>query len=125
MDRQALLDLAWRKVSDQLYVTPEQFAESMSGYELSPEFNVDGEIHSVVIHAGPDFHFLTLGPKWSLNKDILSRWPGKLIEQFGYATTTTPLDDVRQHRFNKRLGFFEVSRDNVNVNYKIEKMNVH
>jgi hypothetical protein len=122
MDRQALIQVMFKKVSEQLYVTLEQFVKCLDGYDLSPEYNSDGEMHSVVIHAKQDFHFMCLGPKWSLNKDILSRWPGKLIEKFGYATTATPLEDTRQHRFNKRLGFFETSRDAINVNYKIEKM---
>ncbi len=63
---------------------------------------------------------MTLGPKWTLTKEILKQFPGSLIEQYGYAETFTPIEDTRQQRFNKRLGFVETRRDDQYIYFRIE-----
>ena len=116
-----VIDRMWDSVRDALYISKEEFVRSLDGYALVPMFN-DGEMYGVVIQKGPQFHFMTFGAKWQLNRDILRRYPGSLIDEYGYAETFTPLEDARQHRFNLRLGFVETRRDEQYVHYKIERM---
>lgn len=116
-----VMDQMWDTIKDTLYISREQFEKSLEGYTVTPMAN-DAGIYAVVIHRGPSFHFMTLGPKWSLTKEILRQFPGSLIALYGYAETFTPIEDTRQHRFNKRLGFVETRRDEQNIYYRIEGM---
>jgi hypothetical protein len=117
-----VIERIWQSVCDDLYVSKSQFVASLNGYAITPEFDADAKMIGAVIHKGPDFHFILFGIKWRLDKAMLSKWPGSLIKQYGYAQTFTPIDDTRQQRFNKRLGFFETRRDENYVYYKIERM---
>jgi len=116
------IDKMWDLVKDTLYVTKEQFVRSLDGWAIVPFHNDQGEMYGVVIHKGPSFHFMTFGVKWQLTKEIMRQFPGSLIDQYGYAETFTPIEDERQHRFNRRVGFVEVKRDETYVYYKIERM---
>lgn len=120
--REALIDRMFSESKKSLYFTTrEAFAKSLDDYDLSPMYQ-DGKMYAVVVSKGPEFHFMVMGEKWTLNKEILEEYPGSLIRRFGYAETFTPVEDERQHRFNKRLGFVETRRDENNVYYKIERM---
>jgi hypothetical protein len=117
-----VIDALWNHVKDDLYVTREEFVRSLDGYALHPEFNDMGQMIGVVISKGPHFHFATFGVKWKLTKAMLAKWPGSLIDKYGYAETFTPLEDTRQQRFNQRVGFVETKRDDQYVHYKIERV---
>ena len=116
-----VIDRMWDAVKDTLYISRAQFEKSLEGFVIVPEYNGDDMV-AAVMHQGPVFHFITLGPKWQLTREMLRKWPGSLIKQYGYAETYTPLEDTRQHRFNKRLGFVEIRRDAQNIYYRIEGM---
>lgn len=116
-----ILDKIWDHVKDDLYVTKEQFVKSLDGYAIVPEY-VEGVLVGVVIHKGPSFHFMLFGTKWKLTKSMMAKWPGCLIDQYGYAETFTPIEDTRQQRFNTRVGFVETKRDEQYVHYKIERV---
>jgi len=117
-----ILNKIWDAVKDTLYITQEQFEKSLSGYKVVPEYTKEGDLIGAVIQNGASFHFIVFGIKWKLDRALLAKWPGQVIEQYGYAETYTPLEDTRQQRFNKRIGFFETHRDNKYVYFKIEKM---
>ncbi len=117
-----IVDKIWDATQADLYISKQQFIMSLDGYEITPEFDSDGNTIGAVINKGPDFHFILFGIKWKLDRAMLQRWPGSLIEKYGYAQTFTPISDTRQQRFNKRLGFFETKRDDNYVYYKIERM---
>lgn len=117
-----ILEKIWNTVKDTLYITKEQFERSLAAFEILPEYTKEGDLIGAVIQNKASFHFVVFGIKWSLNKELLARWPGKIIEQYGYAETYTPLEDTRQHRFNKRIGFFETHRDDKYVYFRIEKL---
>ena len=116
-----VIDLIWDNVKDDLFVSKEEFVRALDGYAIVPEFNDAKEMIGVVVHKGPSFHFMVFGPKWHLTKAMLAKWPGSLIDQYGYAETHTPIDDERQHRFNRRVGFVETKRDERYVYYRIER----
>ena len=120
-----VLDKIWDTVKDTLYITREQFNQSLDAYKIIPEYTKEGDLIGAVIQNNASFHFVVFGIKWSLNKELLARWPGQIIEQYGYAETYTPFEDTRQQRFNKRIGFFETHRDNKYVYFRIEKMKMN
>ncbi len=118
----AAIDTFWDCVKDKVYIDKETFIRNLYGYTLT-EFANDEGVYLIIVEKGPHFHFITTGVKWKLNKEILQKYPGSLIEEFGFAETKTPIEDTRQQRFNKRLGFIETGRDQTYVYYRIHKMN--
>ncbi len=116
-----MIDQMWGQVKDTLYITREQFEKSLEGWTITPFYNP--ALFGVVMNQGPSFHFMIFGP-WKCTKEILRQFPGSLIEKYGYAETFTPIEDERQHRFNKRVGFIETRRDDNFVHYRIEGRNM-
>lgn len=115
------VELLWSQLKDVLYVTPEQFAEGYEDCEFDPLRRADGSIWLLFIVKGPEFHFIKLGDE-PADKDVLRKYPGSLIEKHGYALTKTPKEDVRQVRFNQRLGFFVTGEDEFDFHMRIEKL---
>jgi hypothetical protein len=104
-----------------LFLTLEEFTRGLEGWQLDPIPGPQG-VAGVVVHKGPQFHFAKFDPSFQVGRDILKRYPGELIARYGYAETKTPIDDARQQRFNARLGFVEVSRDDLDITYRINRM---
>lgn len=116
------IEKLWEVVAAEpdVYVTREQFLKNLEGYEVTPEY-FEGEMIGVVLNKGPAFHFTTFGKPWRADKAMLAKWPGSLIDRYGYAETFTPIEDTRQQRFNRRVGFVETHRDAQYVYYRIER----
>jgi hypothetical protein len=104
-----------------LFLTLEQFTQGLQGWELDPIQGPDG-IAGVIVHRGPEFHFAKFDPAFQVDRSILKKYPGDMIARYGYAQTKTPIDDTRQQRFNQRLGFVEVARDDLDITYQIHRM---
>ena len=116
-------DAIWNQVKETLYLTREQFLETLAGWNIDPLYNENG-LFAAVLTQGPKFHCMTFGTKWALNKEILQKYPGSLIAEFGYAETFTPKDDARQNRFNRRLGFYVTHEDADYIHYRIDRMSI-
>ncbi len=104
-----------------LFLTLEQFTQGLQGWEMDPIQGPEG-IAGVIVHRGPEFHFAKFDPAFQVDRSILKKYPGDLIARYGYAQTKTPIDDTRQQRFNQRLGFVEVARDDLDITYQIHRM---
>lgn len=104
-----------------LFLTLEQFTQGLQGWELDPIQGPEG-IAGVIVHRGPEFHFAKFDRAFQVGRSILQKYPGDLIARYGYAQTKTPIDDTRQQRFNQRLGFVEVARDDLDITYQIHRM---
>jgi hypothetical protein len=116
-----LIDRLWS--DSPLFLTREEFEQSLAGCEFDPVVH-EGATVGVFVVKGPEFHFAKWDPLHQCSRDILRRYPGELIERYGYALTRTPKDDARQRRFNERLGFCAVGEDEYDVIYRIEKLRV-
>jgi hypothetical protein len=104
-----------------LCITREQFAKGLEGWTFDPVYK-DGEMAAVVLVNGPEFHFSVFTKGLRCTKAHLAKYPGSLIERYGYATTRTPKDDTRQRRFNERCGFFVTGEDAFDIHYRIERL---
>ena len=100
------------------YDTLEKFTQSLDGWELDI-VEADGEIAGVFVVRGPEFHFAKFSDM-PATRAHLKKYPGLLIEQYGYAVTKTPKTDTRQQRFNERLGFYKTGEDEYDIHYKID-----
>lgn len=118
------MDLIGRLWQDSpLYLTREQFQKSLEGWTLDPVYS-DGNMVGVVLVNGPAFHFAKWDKSYAVGRDILRRYPGELIKRYGYATTSTPKEDTRMLRFNRRLGFFVTGEDEYDVHQRIETLRI-
>jgi hypothetical protein len=104
-----------------LFITRDEFEISLLGWTIDPVYS-NGEVAAVFLVNGPKFHFAKFDHKLQAGKAILRKYPGELIAKYGYAETSTPKEDSRQLRFNRRLGFFVTSEDEFDFHLRIEKM---
>lgn len=120
MTRQNCIDLMFAETP--LFITREQFAQSLDGWTLDLVLRDDGSIAIIFVSKGPEFHFSKFGSDIQISRAYLKKYPGSLIEKYGYALTKTPLTDARQIRFNERLGFYRIAEDEFDIHYRIDHL---
>jgi hypothetical protein len=116
------LELLWQQAQETLYLTQEQYEQGLEGWTLDPLYRPDGSISLIFVVRGSEFHFAKFGADVQASREHLQRYPGTLIQQYGYALTKTPKTDTRQIRFNRRVGFFFTHQDEWDVHLRIEKL---
>lgn len=116
-----LTDLLWRQTEPLLYITKEQFLQSLDGWTITPH-EVDGTLVWVTLTKGEEFHFTTFGTGHRITRADVRRYLAPLIERYGCARTKTPIEDERQHRFNRLIGFKPERQDEYCIYYKMEKL---
>jgi len=117
--RSDLVEQLWQ--DSPLFVSLEDFASALDGWELEPVMR-DGRPAVIFVVKGPEFHFAKLDPAFQCDRETLRRFPGELIARHGYAVTKTPKDDLRQQRFNRRLGFYPVGEDAEFIHFRIDSL---
>lgn len=118
--RQPCIDLLFADTP--LFITREQFEQSLDGWTIDPVLRPDGSIGIIWVSKGPEFHFAKFGTDIQFTKTTLKKYPGELIAQHGYALTKTPKNDTRQVRFNTRLGFYQVGEDEFDIHLRIDQL---
>lgn len=103
-----------------LFLTREEFQKTLDGWTIDP-VEVDGRTIGVFLVKGPEFHFSKFD-ETPATRAMLRKYPGSLIERYGYALTSTPKEDARQRRFNERLGFYQIMEDEYDIHYKIDRI---
>lgn len=117
MTRQQCLALLFEQ--SPLYLTREQFDKTLDGWDFDI-VEANGAISMVFVSKGPEFHFAKFDDT-PASREHLKKYPGSLIEKYGYAVTKTPKTDLRQLRFNRMLGFFAIGEDEFDIFLRIEK----
>lgn len=118
--RAALIDLLFADTP--LFITREQFEQSLEGWTLDPVLRQDGSIAIIFVSNGPEFHFAKFGTDIPASRAHLKKYPGEIIAQYGYALTRTPKTDTRMQRFNERLGFYKIGDDEFDIVYRIDHL---
>jgi len=103
-----------------LYLTREQFDKTLDGWDFDI-VEANGAISMVFVSKGPEFHFAKFDDT-PASRGHLKKYPGSLIEKYGYAVTHTPKTDARQQRFNERLGFYKTGEDEYDIHYRIDSL---
>lgn len=121
MTHDQIIDRLW--ADSPLFLSREAFERTLEGWEIH---RVEGPLGlaGVVITKGPEFHYAKFDPAYQVTRSDLRRWPGELVERYGYAITRTPKEDTRQQRFNERLGFERVGEDEYDIHYRINRFRV-
>ncbi len=116
-----MLDLLWEHRHPLLFVSKEVFAKALEGWDIRP-VEIAGVLAFITLQNGPDFHFQSLGTGHQLSRAMILTFVQAIIDQHGYATTKTPKEAQRQHRFNRLFGFEVVGEDEFDIHYRIERL---
>lgn len=116
-----LIDRLWEQAEPVVFISKAEFVKNLEGWDIRP-LEIEGDLAFIVMTKGPAFHFQSLGTGHTVTRQIIRRCLQPLIAAHGYATTRTPKDDARQHRFNLILGFKAVGEDDYDIHYRIEKL---
>lgn len=112
-----ILDRLWAEAEPNFYGTKEDFTKKYDGW-----FIVTYNDSFVAFTRGPEFHFHSFKAGCSLPIKVINQFLQNLIDLNGFAQTRTPLEDERQHRFNRLIGFKEIGRDEFDVIYRLESI---
>ena len=115
------VDLLWRSISKTLFISREQFVESLAGWEMET-VTLDNCPAWVVLTKGPEFHFQSFTSQYPITMKMIRERLQKIIDEHGYALTRTPKSDERQHRFNLAFGFTVAGEDEYDRHYRIEHL---
>ena len=120
MNRDALSAVLLQK--SPLYISQDDFNFSINEWDLEAMYFQDGTPYLIFLVKGAEFHFSIVSDRAIIGKKELAAYPGSLILKYGHALTKTPVNDLRQKKFNERLGFFKTHEDQEFTYYRIEKM---
>lgn len=120
-----LREIAWRAVEPYLYdVSREEYLAGLdAGWTLTPHERA-GVLLGVVVSKGDEMHFVTTGARWALTRDDICHYLQPILKQYGRVVTSTMIDDVRQQRFNRLIGFVETGRDEFFVNFELRALSL-
>lgn len=113
----AVIDALWAQIEPTVFIQREQFERELDGWEIEP-VEIDGKLAIVALTKGPEFHFATFGTGAPVR---LWKWLNPIIDRHGFATTRTPKDAARQHRFNLKFGFTVTGEDEFFMYYRLER----
>jgi hypothetical protein len=117
-----LTDLLWERAQTVLFISKEEYLQQLEGWDIRPVHDSRGEIGWITVQKGPEFHFQNVGPTRLLPMRVIREFLQGVIDRHGYALTRTPLEDIRQQRFNRRFGFVEVGCDAFDIIFRIDRL---
>lgn len=116
-----LQDLLWQKAEPVLFISKDEFLKTLAEWVIKPVY-IEGELAWITVQKGPEFHFQSIGKTRVMPLRMIRSFLQAIIAEHGYACTKTPLEDVRQQRFNQRFGFVETGRDGFDIHFRIETL---
>lgn len=116
-----LTDLLWQKAEPVLYISKDAYLETLAEWTIKP-VHIDGELAWITVQKGPEFHFQSVGESRAMPLRMIREFLQTIIDQHGYAQTKTPIEDLRQQRFNERFGFQRIGQDQFDIIYRIESL---
>lgn len=121
---QDLAEKIWRQVEPTVFISRQQFIDGLENWEITPR-QIDGKIIGATLTDGPEFHFVTFDRGNPVPRALIADCLQPIIDRHGFVNTSTPRDDVRQRRFNERIGFRVESDDEYFTYFRMERMNLH
>lgn len=116
-----LTDLLWKKAEPVLFITKDEYLQTLAEWVIKP-VHIDGELAWITVQKGPEFHFQSVGKTRIMPLRIIREFLQGILAEHGYALTKTPIDDVRQQRFNRCFGFVEIDRDALDIHFRLDRL---
>ena len=114
-------DQLWEKACEKLFISTDDFLKSIDGWKIETR-EIDGAPAIVTLTKGPEFHFMSLETGKPFTRKFVRSCIQPIIDKYGYATTKTPKEELRQQRFNRCVGFKVVGEDEYDVHFRIENL---
>ena len=121
MNRSELIDAIWAEVGQKVFISKREFDASLDGWTLETK-ELDGTVIGATLVNGPEFHFVTFGPKRALTAALITSCLQPIIDAHGFVRTKTPREDDRQHHFNMLIGFEVESLDEFYTYFRMERL---
>jgi hypothetical protein len=119
----AVIEAMWRQTEPHVFITREQFEQGLAGWTIEP-VERDGELLGAFVTRGPELHFSTF-KRVPFSLQLIRNHVDPILKKYGYIETRTPKTEIRQQRFNERLGFVREGEDEFFVHYKMSKPRWH
>jgi hypothetical protein len=116
-----LAERLWRLAEPTVFVSREQYLKSFDGWTVN-EVKIDGKPAFVTMVRGPEFHFASLNTGARISMQMIREFLKPIVAEYGHAITRTPKGDLRQDRFNRRIGFSAIGTDEFNTIYRIRRL---
>ena len=115
-----LKDILWDSVKEFLFISKDEYLAQLDGWDIQP-VEMNGDLIAITVTKGPQFHIHSMGVARVVTRKMLWDFIGPIVDAHGYAETRTPIDDERQHRFNRAFGFVEAGRTEFDTIFRIER----
>jgi hypothetical protein len=119
--REALLEMLWAQNQEAVYITKDQFMQSLDGCDIK-QHEVNGELVGATLTRGQEFHFAVFAKGWHLTRADIRHYLQPILDAHGCVKTKTPHEDVRQQRFNKLIGFEPDGHDEYYQHFKLKRL---
>ena len=118
--RQACIDALYTSICNELFITQEQYEETLVGWDLTPLI-LDGKNIGVVMLRDKEIH-VCLDPKQALlhARRIIKMCLDENIKRHTYLTTIS-FKEPETVRFLERLGFNKTGEDDTFISYRIDQ----
>lgn len=120
--REQVIDALWKASQGWPYFIAETAFKSAFEAWSMDVIERDGQTVFAAFRKGPDFHFASLKPGFTLTRKEIKAYLSRIVEEHGFARTRTPKADVRQQRFNELVGFKRDGEDEFDIVYRIERV---
>lgn len=115
-----LLDHIWEQMEPTVFITREEFERDLERWDIEP-VEVNGKVAFAAFTNGAEFHYATFGTGARITRTMIWSRLNPILDRHGFVTTRTPLDDVRQQRLNRALGFVETGADEFFLHFRMDK----
>jgi hypothetical protein len=118
--RAEIIDRIWEAAEPEVFIPKAAFMAGLDSWDIQP-VEIDGEMAFVTMTNGPAFHFHSFDTGHAISRRMIKDFLKRITDHYGYATTKTPKEDTRQHRFNLMFGFKVVGMDEYDIFYRIDR----
>lgn len=119
-----VMEKIWLQAEPDVFISRREFMASLDGWDIVTR-EIDGEIAGATLTRGPEFHFVSFGMKKPVPPVLMISCLQPIIDRHGFVRTRTPKEDIRQRRFNIRIGFQVESEDEFFTTFRLEKLKLN
>lgn len=116
------LESIYESIKDRTVIDYKTFKDSLKDWEVIPLIE-NKQVIGGVLKKDNELHVgYGIKPSSSIRKYIKNIL-GKVIQEHGFAVTSVMEDNLKGIKFCKRLGFYEMNKDNGKINLKCDRCN--
>lgn len=115
-----IVDKLWAQIEPAVFITRGQFERGLEAWEIEP-VEIEGELAFAILRNGPEIHWAMFGARVPLTMMRMRDWINPTLDRYGFATTRTLKEDMRQQRINKRMGCYITGQSEFFIHYRLDR----